>query len=181
MSCEDVLEWVGAGVLKEYKNLAHNRMLQAGDRSVCHVGAGSDGEAVMDPAEAEGGEGLVDDDEGDEPAETAVCAFVADDLHKGSNREAGSPFSRVGRREKRRSPAKWAIRHCLFGSSSELILWAASAAKGGAPLSCTITGRARSTKPTRSHTRKHTEPRSVRQPTSGKPKWRTPRTRSPSS
>ena len=33
MSCNDVLEWVGGGVLKEYKNLAHNRGLQAGDRS----------------------------------------------------------------------------------------------------------------------------------------------------
>ena len=78
--------WVREEVLKEYKNLAHNRGLQAGNRSTCQVGTGSDGEAVMDPVAAEGGEGLDDDDDQDEPAETAVCAFVANNLHKGGNR-----------------------------------------------------------------------------------------------
>ena len=34
MSCEDVLEWVGEEVPKEYKKLAHNRGLQASDRRV---------------------------------------------------------------------------------------------------------------------------------------------------
>ena len=68
MSCDNVLEWAGEEVLKEYKNLAQNRRLQAGDRSVRQVGAGSDEEAVMDPAEAGGGRGLNDDDDENEPA-----------------------------------------------------------------------------------------------------------------
>ena len=40
----------------------------------------------MDPLGAEGDEGLNDDDDEDEPAETAVSAFVANNLHKGSHR-----------------------------------------------------------------------------------------------
>ena len=50
MSCDDLLEWVGEEVLKEYKNLGHNRGLQGGGRGVPQVGVGSDWEAVMDPA-----------------------------------------------------------------------------------------------------------------------------------
>ena len=56
MSCDDALEWVGEEVLKEDRNLAHNRGLHGGDRSVHQVGAGSDGKAVMDLAGAKGGE-----------------------------------------------------------------------------------------------------------------------------
>ena len=44
--------------------------------------------------------------------------------------DAGSPFSRVGRRGKRRSPTEWAIRHCPLGSSFKLILRAGSSATG---------------------------------------------------
>ena len=41
----------------------------------------------MDPAGADGDEALDDDDDADdEPAETAVCAFVANNLNTGSNR-----------------------------------------------------------------------------------------------
>ena len=94
--------------------------------------------------------------------------------------EAGSPFSRVERRGKRRSPAEWAICHCPLGSSSELILRAASSATGRALPSNVITGRAPSTRPTRRRSRRRTGPRSVRQPTSGKPKCRCPRMSSPS-
>ena len=65
MSFETVLEWVGEEVLREYENLTHNRGLQVGDRSVRHVGAGSDGEAVMDLLGREGSEGLDDDDDND--------------------------------------------------------------------------------------------------------------------
>ena len=54
MSWEDVLEWVGEEVLKEYKNIADNRGLQTSDRSVRQVGVGSDGEAVVDLAGVEG-------------------------------------------------------------------------------------------------------------------------------
>ena len=62
-----MLEWVGKEVLKEYKNHNHRHRLQLGDRSVCQVGAGSDREAVMDPAGAEGSKGVDDDDNDHEP------------------------------------------------------------------------------------------------------------------
>ena len=73
MSCEDVLEWAGEEVLKEYKNLHHTRGPQGGNRNVNLLGEGSGEEAAMDPTETGGGEGLNEDDEDDEPAETAVC------------------------------------------------------------------------------------------------------------
>ena len=92
MSRDDVLEWVREEVLKEYKNLAHYRDLQEGNRSVHKVGAASDGKAVMDAAGAEGGEGVDDDDDEDEPAEPAVCAFVADNLHKRSKQGRLKPL-----------------------------------------------------------------------------------------
>ena len=75
MSCDEVLEWVGEEVLKEYRNLHHTRGLMPGDRDVNHVGEGSDGESAMDLAGTEGSESLDDDDDDEEPAETAVCAF----------------------------------------------------------------------------------------------------------
>ena len=50
MSCNDVLEWPGEGVVKEHKNLANNRRPQGGNGSVHQVGAGSDREAIMHPA-----------------------------------------------------------------------------------------------------------------------------------
>ena len=178
MSCGSVLEWVGEEVPKEYKNLAHNRGLQSGDRSICQVGAGSDGEAVMGLAGAEGGEGLDDNEDEDETAETVVCAFWPTTCTSKATGEAGSPLSRVGRRGKRRSPAKLATRHCPLGRSSEFIHRAASSATGRDPSSNTITRRAGSTRPTRRRTRRHTGPRSLRQPTSGKPKWECPRTSS---
>ena len=42
----------------------------------------------MYAAVAEGGEGLDKNDEEDEPAETAVCAFVANNLHKKATGDA---------------------------------------------------------------------------------------------
>ena len=104
MSCDDVLEWVREEVLKEYKNLAHNRGLQTGDRSVRQSGAGSDREAVMDSAEPEGGEGLDDDDDEDEPAETAVCAFVVNSLHNGSNRGCWKPLQQDWKERQKKEP-----------------------------------------------------------------------------
>ena len=97
MSCDEILEWVGEEVLKEYRNLHHTRGLRPGDRDVNYVGEGSGGEAGMNPAGAEGDETLVDNNDDDEPAEMAVCAFVAKNLNAGANRAAGSPCSRVGR------------------------------------------------------------------------------------
>ena len=69
-------------MLKEYKNLANNRMLQGGNHGVHYLGAGLDREGVMDLAGAEVGEGLDDDDDEEEPP---VCVFEANNLHKGSN------------------------------------------------------------------------------------------------
>ena len=86
MSCNDVVDLVAEEVLKEYKNLDHNRGMQGGERSVHYVGEGSGGEAAMDPAEAEVCEGLDDADNEKEPTDTAVCAFVAHNLHNGGNR-----------------------------------------------------------------------------------------------
>ena len=85
MTCDEVLEWVGEEVLKEYRNLRHTRGLRPGDRDVNYVGEGSGGEAAMDPAGADGDEALVDDDDDNGPAEMAVCAFVANNLNTGSN------------------------------------------------------------------------------------------------
>ena len=89
MSSDDLLEWLGEEVLKDYKNLAQKSTLQGGICSFHQVPTGSDGEAVTDPAGAKGSKGVAVDDVQDEPAETAVCAFPANYLHKASNR-AGS-------------------------------------------------------------------------------------------
>ena len=52
MSCDEILEWVGEEVLKEYPNLHHTRGSRPGDRDVNYVGKGPGGEAAMDPAGA---------------------------------------------------------------------------------------------------------------------------------
>ena len=85
MTCDEVLESVGEEVLKEYRNLHHTRGLKAGDRDVNYVGEGSGGESAMDPVGTEAREALDDEDDDDEPAETAVCAFVPNNLKAGSN------------------------------------------------------------------------------------------------
>ena len=103
-SCDDVLELVREEVLKEYKNLAHNSGLHRGNRGAHQVGAGSDEEAVMDPAGAQGGECLNDDDDEDDPAETAFCAFVASNLHKGSNRRSWKPLQQGWKKWKKNKP-----------------------------------------------------------------------------
>ena len=86
ISCDEILEWVGEEVIKEYLNLHHTRGLRPGDRDVNYVGKGSDGEAAMHPTGADGNEALEDDDDDDEPAEMAVCAFVANNLNAGNTR-----------------------------------------------------------------------------------------------
>ena len=74
------------GSTQGYRNLHHTRGLRPGDRDVNYVGEGPGGEAAMDPARADGDEALVDDDDVDEPAEMAVCAFVA---HNGAGNNRG--------------------------------------------------------------------------------------------
>ena len=104
MSCDEILEGVGEEVLKEYRNLHHTRGLTPGDRDVNYVGEGSGGEAAMDPAGADGNEALDDDDDDDEPAEVAVCAFVANNLNTGSNRGSWKPLQKGWK--KKREPRR---------------------------------------------------------------------------
>ena len=135
-----MLERIREEVLKEYKNLPKNRGRQGGDRSVHQVGAGSDGEAVLSPTGADGGKGLDDDDHEEEPADHAARAFVANNLHKGTNRGGWTPFSRIRRSGRGRSPAGVTICRCPLGISSELTLRAASSATGETSPSNMITG-----------------------------------------
>ena len=76
MSCDEILEWVGEEVLKEWRNLHHTRGLRPGDRDVNYVGEGSGGEAAMNPTGADGDEALDDDDDDDEPAVANKWPFV---------------------------------------------------------------------------------------------------------
>ena len=106
MSCDEILEWVGVEVLKEYRNLHHTRGLRPGDRDVNFVGEGPGGEAAMDPAGADGGEALDDDDDNDEPAEMAVCAFVANNLNTGSNRGSWKPLQQGWKKKEKNDPRR---------------------------------------------------------------------------
>ena len=106
MTCDEVLEWVGEEVLKEYRNLHHTRGLRAGDRDVNYVGEGSGGEAAMDPAGADGNEALDDDEDDDEPAEMAVCAFVADNLNTGSNQGSWKPLQKGWKKKEKKEPRR---------------------------------------------------------------------------
>ena len=104
MTCDEVLKWVGEEVLKEYRNLHHTRGLKAGDRDVNYVGEGSGGETAMDPAGADGDEALDDDDDEDEPAKMAVCAFVANNPNTGSNRGNLKPLQKGGKKKIKKEP-----------------------------------------------------------------------------
>ena len=106
MTCNEVLDWVGEEVLKEYRSLQHTRGLKAGDRYVNYVGEGSGGESAMDPARADGNEALDDDDDDDEPAETAVCAFLANNLNAGSNRGNWKPLQKGWKKKEKKEPRR---------------------------------------------------------------------------
>ena len=93
-------------MLKEYRNLHHTRGLKAGDRDVNYVGEGSGGKAAMDPAGADGDEALDDDDDDDEPAEMAVCAFVANNLTLEATGEAGSPCMGGWKKKEKKEPRR---------------------------------------------------------------------------
>ena len=106
MSCNEILEWVGEEVLKEYRNLHHTRGLRPSDRDVNYVGEGPGGEAAMDPAGADGDEALVDDHDNDEPAEMAVCAFVANNLNAGSNTGSWKPLQQGWKKKEKKDPRR---------------------------------------------------------------------------
>ena len=102
-------------MLKEYRNLHHTRGLKPGDRDVNYVGEGSSGEAAIDPAGAEGAEALDDDDNDNEPAETAVCAFVAINLNAGSNRGSWKPLQKGWRKKEKKGPRRMGDPPLSFG------------------------------------------------------------------
>ena len=104
MTCDEILEWVGEEVLKEYRNLHHTPGLKAGDRDVNYVGEGSGGESAMDLAGTEAGEALDDEDDDDEPAETAVSALVANNLNTGSNQGSWKPLQKGWKKKERKEP-----------------------------------------------------------------------------
>ena len=106
MTCDEVLEWVGEEVLKEYRNLHDTCGLKAGDRDVNYVGEGSGGESARDPAGTEAGEALDDEDDDDEPAETVVCAFVANNLNAGSNRGSCKPLQKGWKKKEKKEPRR---------------------------------------------------------------------------
>ena len=115
MTCDEVLEWVGEEVLKEYRNLHHTRGLKAGDREVNYVGEGSGGESAMDSAGTEGGEVLDDEDDDDEPAKTAVCAFVANNLNAGSNPGSWKALQKGWSKEEKKEPRRMGDPPLSFG------------------------------------------------------------------
>ena len=116
MSCDEILEWVGEEVLKEYRNLHHTCELRPGDRDVNYVGEGPGGEAAMDLAGADGDEALDDDDDDNEPAEMAVCAFVANNLNAGSNRgKLEAPAAGVEEEGEEGPPPHWQPSAVLWG------------------------------------------------------------------
>ena len=104
MICDGVLEWGGEEVLKKQKNLAHNRRLQGGNPGVHHVGGGSKAETVMHPAEAKVRESLHNDDGEDEPAQTAVCAYVASNLQREGNRGSWKPLQQEWKMREKKDP-----------------------------------------------------------------------------
>ena len=106
MSSDEVLEWVGEEVLKEYRNLHQTRGLRPGDRDVNYVGEGSGREATMDPAGADGDETIDNNDDDDEPVETAVCAFVANNLNTGSNRGSWKPLQKGWKEKEKKEPRR---------------------------------------------------------------------------
>ena len=60
----------------------------------------------MDPAGAERGECLDDDDDGYEPAKTAVCAYVTSNLQNGRNRGSRKPLLQVPRKREKKEPRR---------------------------------------------------------------------------
>ena len=106
MSCDEILRWVGEEVLKEYRNLHHTRGLRPGNRDVNYVGQRPGGEAAIDPAGADGDAAVVDDDDHDEPAEMAVCAFVANNVNTRSNRGSWKPLQQGWKKKEKKDPRR---------------------------------------------------------------------------
>ena len=172
MSCDEILEWVGEEVLKEYRNLHHTRGLRPRDRDVNYVGEGPGGEDAMDPAGAGGDETLVDDDDDDEPAEVAVCAFVAKNLNAGSKPGNWKPLQQGWRKQEKRDPRRIGDPPLSFREFIRAHPQGCFVCYGGSEASTMTTEHAPSTRLTRALTRRCTGRRSVRPRVFGKPRWR---------
>ena len=179
MSCDEILEWVGEEVLKEYRNLHHTRGLRPGDRDVNYLARGLAGKLPWTqrmPTAMRLSSTMTT------TMSLPRWPFVPSWLTKarGTTGEAGSPCSRVGRRRRRGTPAALATLRCPLGSSYELTRRAVSCVIGGRKASTMTTEHAPLTRPTRRLTRRRTGRRSVRPRVSGKPRLRWTRTSSPS-
>ena len=164
MTCDEVLEWVGEEVLKACMNLHHTRGLKAGDRDINYVGEGSGGESAMDPAGTEACEALDDEDDDDEPAETAVCAFVANNLNAGSNRGSWKPLQKKEKKE----PRRMGNPPLSFGEFIRAHFRAVSCVIEGTKGSTMTTEHVPSTRPTQRLTRRCTGQKSVHPWVSGR-------------
>ena len=60
----------------------------------------------MNPTGADGDEALDDDDDDNEPAEMAVCAFVANNLNAGSNRGSWKPLQQGWKKNEKKDPRR---------------------------------------------------------------------------
>ena len=181
LTCDKVLEWVGEEVLKEYRNLHHTPGLKAGDRDVSYVGEGSGGESAMDPAGTEGGEALNDDDDDDEPAETAVCAFVANNLSAGINRGSSKPLQKGWRKREKKETRRMGDAPLSFGEFIRahpqgcFVCYGRNKGLNHDHRTCPIHKAV-----TQRLTRRCTSRKSVHPRVCGRPRWRSPRTRCPS-
>ena len=115
MSCNDVIELIGEEVLKEYKNPAHNRGLQGGDRSVHQVGAVLTGKPSSTQREPRSAKVLTMMTMRTKPAETTVPAFMADNLHKGGSRGNWRPLQQGWRKRKKKEPCRVSKLPLSFG------------------------------------------------------------------
>ena len=93
MSCDDDMECVAGSVPKEYTNL-HNKhgLEENGDPGIHYVGDGPGRKFASDTVGCESPEASDDNDDEDKPTENAVCAFVADNLHKEGSIGTGKPL-----------------------------------------------------------------------------------------
>ena len=106
MSCDEILEWVWRGGTQGVpKPPPHPRVEARRPRRQLRW-RGTWREDAMDPAGAGGDETLVDDDDDDEPAEVAVCAFVARNLSAGSKPGNWKPLQQGWRKQEKRDPRR---------------------------------------------------------------------------
>ena len=69
----------------------------------------------MDPAGADGDEALNDDDDDDVPAETAVCALVANNLNTGSNQGSWKALQKGWKKKEKKEPRRMGDPPLSFG------------------------------------------------------------------